>query len=251
MLTLLLGSTLLLSGAGDERATLAWQGLVDHYAKADALDLDVNFQMIGDDTPYRCEMRLAKGQYGAITMTHGEMHVEYVGNGKGFYVLNGEQETYLRLPGGFMEAPVVGYLSVLRNWAGAPLPKPTRLTWLEQTPPNPLMRVIEVEFPGRLETLWIDPDNRLLAASLDIKAGEVSMAGHVTFARAAALRGIKPRDFSTPLPEHYSAVAGSQELLLPVGLEAPDVTLFDLDGKSFQLDDLRGKTVLLNFWFYT
>ena len=37
--------------------------------------------------------------------------------------------------------------------------------------------------------------------------------------------------------------------LLAAGTTAPDVTLTDLDGHSFQLSSLRGKTVLLNFWF--
>jgi cytochrome oxidase Cu insertion factor (SCO1/SenC/PrrC family) len=37
--------------------------------------------------------------------------------------------------------------------------------------------------------------------------------------------------------------------LLAAGTLAPDVTLHDLDGRPFQLSSLRGKTVLLNFWF--
>src|SRR5262249_50863861 len=37
--------------------------------------------------------------------------------------------------------------------------------------------------------------------------------------------------------------------LLAAGTPAPDVTLYDLDGKAFPLSSLRGKTVLLHFWF--
>ena len=37
--------------------------------------------------------------------------------------------------------------------------------------------------------------------------------------------------------------------LLAPGSTAPDVTLTDLDGHAVQLSSLRGKTVLLNFWF--
>jgi cytochrome oxidase Cu insertion factor (SCO1/SenC/PrrC family) len=37
--------------------------------------------------------------------------------------------------------------------------------------------------------------------------------------------------------------------LLVAGAMAPDVTLYDLDGHAFQLSSLRGKTVLLNFWY--
>jgi cytochrome oxidase Cu insertion factor (SCO1/SenC/PrrC family) len=42
--------------------------------------------------------------------------------------------------------------------------------------------------------------------------------------------------------------AYSASLLAP-GTTAPDVTLTDLDGHAFQLSSLRGKTVLLNFFF--
>jgi|KBSSwiStaDraftv2_1062776.scaffolds.fasta_scaffold60799_5 hypothetical protein len=39
------------------------------------------------------------------------------------------------------------------------------------------------------------------------------------------------------------------DALLAVGSMAPDVTLQRLDGPSYPLSSLRGKTVLLNFWF--
>ena len=43
---------------------------------------------------------------------------------------------------------------------------------------------------------------------------------------------------------------GSGGSLLAVGDEAPDVALQRLDGSTFSLSSLRGRTVLLNFWFY-
>ena len=46
-------------------------------------------------------------------------------------------------------------------------------------------------------------------------------------------------------------VGGTREdALLAVGSAAPDVTLQRLDGPSYPLSSLRGKTVLLNFWFH-
>ena len=35
-----------------------------------------------------------------------------------------------------------------------------------------------------------------------------------------------------------------------VGDTAPDVTFIGMDDQSFDLASLRGRTVLLNFWFY-
>ena len=43
--------------------------------------------------------------------------------------------------------------------------------------------------------------------------------------------------------------APSARELLAAGTPAPEVTFTDLDGGDFQLSSLRGKTVLLSFWF--
>lgn len=45
------------------------------------------------------------------------------------------------------------------------------------------------------------------------------------------------------------APGSREDALLAVGSAAPDVTLQRLDGPSYPLSSLRGKTVLLNFWF--
>jgi len=39
--------------------------------------------------------------------------------------------------------------------------------------------------------------------------------------------------------------------VLKIGSEAPDFTVADLSGKIYKLSDLKGKTVVLNFWFTT
>src|SRR6185312_613814 len=39
--------------------------------------------------------------------------------------------------------------------------------------------------------------------------------------------------------------------VLKIGSEAPDFTVADLNGKMYKLSDLKGKTVVLNFWFTT
>ena len=36
---------------------------------------------------------------------------------------------------------------------------------------------------------------------------------------------------------------------LRAGMAAPNFLVFDLDGKMYELSDLKGKTVVLNFWF--
>ena len=254
MLSLILATTLLVApdpGLGDSSAELAWQGLTEHYAQADALDLDVHFQLKGDESPYRCEIRLAKGLRGTTRVSRGDELVRFIGNGKGYFVLNEAQQSYMQVPEGYMGTPVVSYLGALSAWATGDLQTPIGLRMIESQPANPLVRVLEAQFDSHTEVLWIGPDNGLLAASVELKMGTVELAGFVTFEKAEALRGINPDDFAGVLPEDFFEVDGTESLLLPTGIEAPFASMRGLDGKEFQLDDLRGKTVLLNFWFYT
>lgn len=53
-------------------------------------------------------------------------------------------------------------------------------------------------------------------------------------------------DSKRSAPAKSSAVPASQ--LLPTGLQAPDFTVQDRNGKSVKLSDFRGKVVVLDFW---
>lgn len=254
MIATLLCSLALTSATPPPEATPAqatWQALLDHYSGADALVLDAHMQLDGDDTPYRVQLSLARKFQGTGSMTRGEEHVRFIGDGKALYVLNDFQETYMRMVEGYGDLPVAGYLSPLVAWAGGGAPQPKSLTLVESTPANPLVRVLRAEFPGKTETYWITPGNQLQAATLDMAAPHGRFLGHVSFSRAEALRGVKGADFRGALPPSHSLVLGAQELLLPPGTPAPDVEFLALDGKSVSLDEYLGKTVILSFWFYT
>ena len=54
--------------------------------------------------------------------------------------------------------------------------------------------------------------------------------------------GIEPFKAPTPKP------AAPRPPLLAVGTEAPDFTVYTLDGKPVKLSDYRGKTVVMDFW---
>ena len=47
-----------------------------------------------------------------------------------------------------------------------------------------------------------------------------------------------------------SGYAEFERTLLPVGSPAPDVTVIGMDDAPLALSSLRGKTLLVNFWFY-
>lgn len=55
--------------------------------------------------------------------------------------------------------------------------------------------------------------------------------------------------FAAPLPQE-GRYARFEKDFLPVGQPAPAVVFKNLDGTELSLASLRGKAVLLNFWFY-
>lgn len=55
------------------------------------------------------------------------------------------------------------------------------------------------------------------------------------------------------MKEHEAAIKKVERKLfvmknLSVGCEVPEIAGLDLDGKSFNLSDYRGKVVFLDFW---
>jgi cytochrome oxidase Cu insertion factor (SCO1/SenC/PrrC family) len=58
------------------------------------------------------------------------------------------------------------------------------------------------------------------------------------------------RSLLAPLALALTLACAGDSSLPSVGAGAPDVTLQRLDGSRYALASLRGKTVLLNFWFF-
>ena len=67
-------------------------------------------------------------------------------------------------------------------------------------------------------------------------SSEVSLGGLATVAQETAA----PEE--TAVPGETAAETEAQ------GSEAPDFTVYDLEGNAHKLSDFRGKPVLLNFW---
>ena len=64
---------------------------------------------------------------------------------------------------------------------------------------------------------------------------------------------IDPAEFAAKPPEGYALHDPRVQMnakLLKVGADVPDVTVTKLDGTEIRLRELKGKTVILNFWFF-
>lgn len=110
-------------------------------------------------------------------------------------------------------------------------------------------------------SLWMKGE---IPISLDVamKEGDQLMQKiSLSFSGLELLEEAKADDYLTKLPEGYKPFEdtfGDAEFeepdfeasLLAVGAEAPQVKFTDMDGKEVELSSLKGKTILMNFWFY-
>lgn len=100
-------------------------------------------------------------------------------------------------------------------------------------------------------TAWLDERGALRSFSLPL-GGTAAIV--TTIASLELLAKADAKEFLRPLPEGIEKVEiempDLEADLLAVGAEAPDVALVGMDDAEFRLSSLRGKTVLLNFWFF-
>ncbi len=129
-----------------------------------------------------------------------------------------------------------------------------------------LCKVIEAEYaapPGSAvaslrRTFWVDPaESRILReeseARLTSPRGEGVVLEQTIWFHAAALGdGVQADLFAfSPPPGSRKVESFDQEFAAGgamIGNPAPAFRLPSIDGKSYSLEDLRGKVVLLNFW---
>ena len=98
-------------------------------------------------------------------------------------------------------------------------------------------------------TLWIDENKNIVKAKRK-NADEVVVFEYAAIDLAPkfaedAFVFKPPKGAKESVPD-----TGLEKSLLAVGAEAPDFEALDLDGKPVKLSEFKGKTVLLNFWFY-
>ncbi|MBK8165325.1 MAG: TlpA family protein disulfide reductase [bacterium] len=103
---------------------------------------------------------------------------------------------------------------------------------------------------------WLDPESGIcvkVASSTMIQGRGGPVTQNVTMTLTKLELGDGPADgvFAWNAPEGLRVAATLEQLANPesmVGQKAPDAVLTDLDGKTFNLADLRGKVVFLDLW---
>lgn len=103
---------------------------------------------------------------------------------------------------------------------------------------------------------WLDPESGMClkvmaATTIEGRGGSVTQNVTITLTKLELGGGAADATFAWTAPEGVRMAATLEQLANPesmVGQKAPDAVLTDLDGKTFNLADLRGKVVFLDLW---
>ena len=235
----------------DPAARAAWDALLAPYLEASAMDVEFTGGVAGDDRFWDGRYRFARPLHGRATLDRDGHRTEAVADGAGLYLLRSDLQAYVRMPANLVYLPLVDRIAPLLAWTTGKAPEPLSLELVRPRPEHALLDVLRADFGDHVQELWIDSKRRLVAARsvqpLDT-GGELEYV--FTFDSVTLAKEVDPQEWGVSPPDDWDVLEDSAMGLLPVGLEVPDVVLTDLDGEEFVLSDLRGKTVVLDFWFY-
>jgi len=234
-----------------------FQALVATWSEAVAVDLRFEAISKQDGTwrKFRGSLRAAKPLHGAMNVEQNDApNFELVADGTRVAALdrsNGRAFEY-----GRDLAVLTGMLPLypVQAWAGVDAPASVKVTRIESDPPLPLVEVLRIESAEQTTTLWIDHDDRLVAAEFTARFGDEVLEQEYLFTRCEWSAAADPADFAASIPAGLELVEDTfvdfEAGLLAVGDAAPEVVLTGMDGARYPLESFRGRTVLLNFWFY-
>jgi hypothetical protein len=208
-----------------------------------------------------------------------------LGDGKRLVYLDHKDRTYL--PAGGIDAIAMGMqgFTPLQAWAGLEMTKPESVGAMAADQLAKNWTGLEIRFKGSTSILQFDPKGALRVARIAPNGKRALLQIMEYHFRSIELKEkVELGAYNNSVPEGYSPQkeqvafadesVGQDEVgvepavkeeswegkepgdskyerdLLATGSLAPDVTFTDMQGETFSLASLRGKTVLLNFWFY-
>lgn len=266
----------------------AWESLQKRLAEAQGLSLSASMSLSDPAIPpeemvavkMTLHLALARPSAGQAswTSTFGEgeeadtVRLEWIGTGEKVYAVDHDEQWVMAEGKEWKDSELGYFLPFLgptwsqvsinaQEWGPLPAPE-DHPDWLGLTVRGlPAAVDPEMEDPELLELqIWLSPDGLLRRAISSLGGTAV-----IEFQFSAMSLTHEPdlAKLSLALPEGYivlpdelvedettgeeNSLEGS---LLAVGAQAPDVNLLGMDDKEVPLSSLRGKTVLLNFWFF-
>ncbi|MEW6073414.1 MAG: hypothetical protein AB1726_12590 [Planctomycetota bacterium] len=186
--------------------------------------------------------------------------LEHLGDGTAIYAIDREAKTAQKVAASWSVLFPLG--SLFDTWCGPPIAAgdivsvaaeagdPTGGTTLRIA--RRLPGAPADEAPGIAEVLRLDAAGRPLGGSVVVTSAGPRTEVRTTFTRWELVAEPAPADYAGAIPAGFTRIEAPdyEARLLAVGTAAPEVSLMDMEDRSFALSSLRGETVLVSFWFY-
>lgn len=271
--------------AAQSPAQQAWTAWQKRLAAAQGLSLGARMTLEDSSIPQEelmpvameIQLALARPSAGKATWTtvfgEGEdaetVVLEWIGNGEKIYAVDHEEKSLSVEGAAWNESELGFFLPFLGpTWSSASLTAHdvALLPALAEHPDWQGLRIrdaaAEADSGEELAEvrIWLGPDG-LLRRAVSSLGGTAVLNFEVS--RMELAEKVNLKQFIASFPEGYEVFdeesgagedeAGGSSLeasLLPVGAPAPEALFIGMDDAEFSLSSLRGKTVLLNFWFF-
>jgi len=239
-----------------------WSRLAGAHASAQGLDLKAAGRVELTDGGNTVEMevlaeaRIARPLHGRIELTQkgsvGDVTLELIGTGERLILV--DHASRATFPVGEEWVPLLHpEPALLAVWRGETV-EPASVTAASDdqgAPEGQEGRIgLVLELEDRRETVWL-ADGRPVAS--DVDANDGSTNARLRFERWSAPKEVEVDAYRAAPPADYTnrdPMAEFEKDLMAVGAPIPQATVRDLSGQEVPLASLRGKTFLLNFWFY-
>ncbi|MFQ5422549.1 MAG: TlpA family protein disulfide reductase [Phycisphaerae bacterium] len=259
--------------ADSKQAEALYARMIRLYAGAQAIHIEADVvDTIQGTKPTvkkgRLSIRATRPLHGTfrreLGIGEGRVVVHLVADGERVTFLDDAGKTFLDCGDSFSMFCDLLKLDALYAWAGRKVLPPSRLTALPTNKDGADLRGIAVQGVEFRQELWLDRTGRLVRASV-IPEGEAPGArsrrryavsrDDYTFTTMTLKSKADPKDYAARIPEGYHPMEDpntedTRADLLAVGMAAPTAILIDMKDAALPLASFRGKTVLLNFWFY-
>lgn len=191
------------------------------------------------------DARIARPLHGEISIKSPQFSADIVADGKAVYVLDHGGKTYRKIGTAWM--PIFPDLFPIRAWCPDQEMHAIKGVTREED------GAIKLDLGSRTEWFWFDDKGALTKARTLESRNNITQDVTYTFKSFVPVAKADPAEYAGKLPDGYKLhdpMAQMNASLLKVGSDLPDVTVTSLDGQALKLREFKGKTLVLNFWFF-
>jgi outer membrane lipoprotein-sorting protein len=204
----------------------------------------------------KCKVTFQRPNLGRLEIKAYDQEYLYILDGKTLWMYMPSSKQYMKMEQseGIQNALGVGPLSNLYfSPATELLTDATDLKVKEEKLGEEKVSVISWKATEAEHRLWIDANKAVRKYELKMTVEDETYEQTIEYGKVEIDPKLEKDAFAFTPPKDATEFKQDDDpsgALIAVGEDAPDFEATDLEGKKVKLSDYKGKTVILNFWFY-